>query len=459
MKIIKRNNTFVYEETGEIISPRFENYTCPEDYEETGVKSCEPMTAKEYLNEEELEKMLTSDQYYVEEKFDGTRGILQFFHTKDDGGYARVFSRRISKKTNFYCENSDLVPQLKDLNVPDLKGTVIDGEMFIPNRPFKDVASTLNCNWDKAIERQIELGYVVFHAFDIIYYKGIRVTSLPLHKRKRYLEKVIKKVNSPYIKLVTYGDVTMPVNMDRNTKSVIQQKNDLEKFKETYPHLFAEIGKHPLVELMSGVQIDLSKRAYYEFIVANGGEGVILKDKTAQYYHKRGREYTKWKKFLTRECVIMGFSLPTKEYEGKAPETWEYWWSPYGGMVINPKKPIPKSYEPVSKFYALNWVGNIKFGVIATPEEITAWQRRNKETPYVETINGELVMQVGECGGFDEAMREEFTKNKPMYKGQVVEIKANELFLDTGKMRHPRYLRLRTDKSMEECTWKNHIDC
>ena len=35
-----------------------------------------------------------------------------------------------------------------------MKDTILDGEMFINGRPFKDVSSNLNCLWDKAIEER-----------------------------------------------------------------------------------------------------------------------------------------------------------------------------------------------------------------------------------------------------------------------------------------------------------------
>ena len=59
--------------TGEIYEPKFLDYTCPEDYLNDNVIGVEPMTAKEPLNDEELEKMLTSSDYIAEEKLDGTR--------------------------------------------------------------------------------------------------------------------------------------------------------------------------------------------------------------------------------------------------------------------------------------------------------------------------------------------------------------------------------------------------
>ena len=66
-------------------------------------------------------------------------------------------------------------------------------------------------------------------------------------------------------------------------------------------------------------------------------------------------------------------------------------------------------------------------------------------------------MQVCECAGFDDDTRAMFTKVRDKMTGKVVEVKANELFKDTGKMRHPRILRVREDKEPERCTWEDHV--
>ena len=50
------------------------------------------------------------------------------------------------------------------------------------------------------------------------------------------------------------------------------------------------------------------------------------------------------------------------------------------------------------------------------------------------------------------------TENQKELIGSVLEVKANELFKDTGKLRHPRFLRFRTDKSPLECTLKGHLN-
>ena len=382
----------VNEATGEIYEPKFLDYTCPEDYLSDNVIGVEPMTAKEYLNEDELDKMLDSTDYIAEEKLDGTRCTMHLMK-----GANRLFSRRISKKTNWYAENTDSLPHLRDLEVPEeLYGTILDGEMRIDGREFKDVSSTLNCNWDEAILRQTELGFITFHAFDIIYYKGVYIAKMPLIKRKALLKQVIEELNYPYVLEEIYTDSTI----------VIDNKT-------------------------------LTKREWYEHIVSKGGEGMMLKSKFGTYKHTRGREYTKWKKYDTWDVVILDFLEPTKEYTGKEIDTWQYW----------------EGDIPVTKHYAMKWIGTVKYGVKITPEELEKWRKTNpKETP--EIIEDYLV--VGECSGFDEDIREYMTNNRDSLKYSVIEVGANEI-LKTGKLRHPRFIRFREDKEAERCTWKDHV--
>ena len=394
-------------------------------------------------------------------------------------GYTRCFSRRVSEKTKWYCENTDSLPQLRSLNIPELKGTIIDGEMFIPNRPFKDVSSTLNCKWDKAIDRQLELGFIVFHAFDILFYKGIDLRKMPLKRRKLYLKLAIEKSNSPFIKYVesyncgkvlTKFDTTRGVECIPFLKQRIADENKYSEFvmkllngmSGTYPNLYHAYCGNTV----------LTPRAYYELIVATGGEGVMIKPLDGKYHHKRGREYQKIKKFLTREVVIMGFTDPTDDYKGKFPtvDKWDYWETNEGDRIdLSGCTPAerhqfknnwyPNECRPISKNYCNGWIGTIRFGVVITPEEMLKLPKNKKFNIEEMIIEGDdvLVLEVGECSGFDEETREMFSDDPKSWVGKVIEIKANEIFKDTGKLRHPRYLRLREDKSPLECTYKDHI--
>lgn len=529
------------------------------DYEDAGVKFCTPMTAKELDSVEEQDSILNDESYYIEEKFDGTRGLLHFYSREgqidlldipyknlvksivdrlgsasaltslystklkkdidldyrisllcdylhafpvsgiqdvhdgyivtDSGltillssldqvlydvfkkggiyptsGYTRCFSRRVSKNTGWFAENTDSLPHLKNLSIPELAGTIIDGELFIPNRPFKDVSATLNCKWDKAIERQEELGYIVFHAFDILYYKGIKVEKMPLWRRKELLQRVVDTVKSPFIEMVPYfscGSKSCEVDLSRYSSFLRLMENPFSCF-ELYPNAskeFKEYTENPC----------LSPRAYYEAIVATGGEGVIVKPKNGQYFYKRGREYLKIKKFLTREVIIMGFTEPTKEYKGKfpKPEQWQYWETNEHDL-IDTSDPEELDYvkhyldecRPVSKFYFEGWVGNIRYGVRITDDEISKLPKSKKFNIQSMSLDGEKckVVEVGDCSGFSDGMREKLSKDPELYVGKVIEVKANELFKDTGKLRHPRFLRFRLDKSPLSCTWGDHIN-
>jgi len=187
------NRLYAVDENGnkEELRPWFplEEWNCPESFAFAGVKGYEPMTAKELETEEKQDEQFASESNIIEEKFDGTRGINQYFSQPNvDGsetGYSRVFSRRISKKSGFYTENTDSVPHIREIDVPELDGTILDGEMFINGQPFKEVSSTLNCLWDKAVDRQIEKGFISLHAFDIIKYKGIDLRKMSLINRKQ----------------------------------------------------------------------------------------------------------------------------------------------------------------------------------------------------------------------------------------------------------------------------------
>lgn len=448
--------------TEEAIEPLFLDYTCPEDYEQANVIGVEPMTAKEPLNGDELDKMLDSTEYIAEEKLDGTRCTMHLLN-----GHNRLFSRRISKKTDWYAENSDSVPHLRDLEIPKyLHGTIIDGEMRIDGQEFKEVSSTLNCKWDEAIYRQTTLGYITFHAFDIIYYQGVYVAKMPLERRKELLKEVVKELDNQYVQEEKYTDDLMWVKITPTLKDYLL--NNEHEFENKYPDLYGCLAfTFRPNEVWEGLNKDIAlpKRAWYEYILLHGGEGMMLKSKKGTYKHTRGREYTKWKKFDTWDVVIIGFVDPTEEYEGKELDTWQYWGMYRQGNlveIIEGEEPSPWTrdhhVEPVTKHFAKGWVGTVRYGVIITQEELEHLKKINpKGTKFVtQSICGTLYLEVGDCSGMDESTREYMTDNQANLIGKVIEVGANEL-LKTGKLRHPRFIRFREDKEAERCIWKDHL--
>lgn len=450
-------------ETGEIITPKFDNYTCYEDFINANIKWVEPMTAKEYLNEEELEEMLNSEEFIAEEKLDGTRCTMHLL----EGGN-RLFSRRISKKTDWFSENTDSVPHLRDLDAPEeFLDSVLDGEMRIDGKEFKDVSSTLNCTWDEAILRQSELGYITFHAFDIVYYRGVYVAKMPLARRKELLEDVVRGLDNDYVKEERYTNDKIVVKCDKD----LLERYKLGELANPYPNLHEALDTLDLKGTEELCPVYVDKRTWYEFILATGGEGLMLKSLKGTYKHTRGREYTKWKKFSTWDVVILDFIEPTRDYTGKELNNpnaeWHYWYDAECESVIvhdtiTMIEAEKRGLLPCTKHYAHDWIGTIKYGVIITEAELEKWKKDNpKDKPEVfETAVPTGTMQyylvVGECSGFDEETREYMTSHAEQLIGDVIEVGANEI-MKTGKLRHPRFLRFRDDKEADRCIWKDHM--
>lgn len=433
-----------------------EYWDSPDAFYMSGIKGYEPMTAKELETEEEQNNCFNSADYIIEEKFDGTRALVYFLGQEDvegnEEGFCRVFSRRISKKTGFYVENTDSLPHIRETNKPELKDTILDGEMFINNLPFKEVSSTLNCLWDKAVSRQIEKGFITFHAFDILFYKGVDLRKMNLERRKEYLRLAVEETENPYIECVEYFSCGSDIKLDlineitrRGCKD--SYYNKLYYNRETYKELYDCWKNHS----------PLSPKTYYELIVSTGGEGVIIKHKKGKYLHKRGWEYSKIKKFLTKELVIIGFSEPTKEYGGKDIKKWAFWVEEKTDKRVQGNYYGNNKYLAVTKSYYYKQVGNLLLGIYISKEDYEKMPD-NKKGNIIKCDNDKYLMEVCECSGFDEEIRNYFTRNKNNMIGSVVEVKANEIFKDSGKLRHPRYMRLRPDKNNYECTWDNHIN-
>lgn len=449
--------------------PKYVDYT-HDDYINHGVPFLEPMNAKEVTDTDKLDMMFNSEDYLVEDKLDGTRATIHFQKDPITGEHTtRVFSRRVSVKTDWLSENTDSLPQFGLMCIPELDGTVIDGELRMPGYEFKEVSSTLNCTWDKAIHRQIELNFINLFTFDILRYKGEDVTNRPLIERKKLLKEVVDIIRNNYFKpcvqyLPHYDGLSVDVKID------VKLQKKIWESKSVYPTLYDEVTKTLSNSDNSALWFKISRKAYYEYVVLTGGEGVMIKPKNGVYScGARKDAFMKVKKFMTRECVILGFTAPTKEYKGKYPDpnVWKYWEVDLasGGCevidtenepdVIADIKQHPEVYTPVSKYYAEGWVGNIIAGVLITDEEVENLPKKCKGD--VTYLYDNKYLRVAEISGYDESTRAFFTEHQDELLESVVEIKANDLFKDTGRLRHPRFLRLRPDKSFNQCTFKDHI--
>ena len=427
MKII--DDYIVNEETGEYlgaIQPKFQNWMYDDyidEYRRSGTMwSLEPMTAQELSHTKIKELMDSGSLLVAEEKFDGHRS-LNFLTDRGN----RLFSRRISKKTNWYSENTDQVPHIRDLYVnEELFGTVLDNEALLPVEgcSCRSMQSVMGALPQKAIENQLEVGFAYLQCFDILYYKGVNIQAMPYWRRKLYEFKVIKELESDYV-----------------------QFSKLYVTQEVYDRLLElfETSKAFDKDILKFIVIVEDYFSLFNEFLKEGKEGLILKDIQAPYEQKRSKAFIKLKGHETYDVVIMGYENPSHYYEGKALADFSMthdWWEDAedDSRIVNAPMSVIDAEQggllPITKYHALDWIGAIKFGVYK---------------------DGELV-EVGQTSGFDEATRELISKNKESFIGTVIEVEAQHIIdKEIGSLQHPRFVCFRKDKSADMCTFEAHI--
>jgi bifunctional non-homologous end joining protein LigD len=131
-----------------------------------------------------VDKPPSGDDWVHEIKFDGYRTQAHIL-----GGKVRLFTRSGKDWTDKYPGIAKALAKVKD-------DAVIDGEVVYLDEQgrsdFQKLQGALKAG------RPNEL---VFYVFDLLYQDGKEMTSLPLIARKDRLEKIIKKLKSPLVRL------------------------------------------------------------------------------------------------------------------------------------------------------------------------------------------------------------------------------------------------------------------
>jgi ATP-dependent DNA ligase len=139
------------------------------------------------------------------------------------------------------------------------------------------------------------------------------------------------------------------------------------------------------------------KRKLYDSILATGKEGIMLKRLDAVYVEgaRPSSNWYKAKKSACFDCVILGFSKGAGKYN--------------------------------------TLIGAVIFG---------------------QYRDGKLV-QLGQASGMTDSIRGLMSKYPEQYLGRVAEIKGMER-LKSGSIRHPQFVRIRTDKRPSDCEWRDN---
>jgi ATP-dependent DNA ligase len=401
-----------------------------------------PMGAKEVKDEKKMEALWDDPNYVAEEKYDGSRYLSV-------GG--RFFSRRISDVTGLPVEKTAQVPHLAAV-LQEYPLLILDGEVYYEGMTSNEVTSIMGATPDKACRRQ-GLGELKYSEDRTKLYWRLDESQDWQELSKKDKEDILSLAMP--LKYVVF-DVLR--DMDGNwliDKPWRERRAYLEHIHQAY--ILKQDGE---VNVEISTVMYENKREFYNLIMQQGGEGVILKNINGKYIpeKKPAWNWVKVKKHITDDVVIMGFKPPVREYTGKELDTWQYW----ENLDKNNPKPVVKvegtydkkfgldedgrvkyvrragvvidtndfpMFEPVTKFYYNDWIGAVKFG------------KYDKDGNLVE---------LGECSGLTDELREDMSKNPDKYIGECMEIGAMEKTRD-GFYRHPQFSRMRPDKNPKEC--------
>ena len=247
-----------------------------------------PMLAEKFKDLETDQQMAVWDSKFwvAQKKLDGCRLLM---HILPDGN--RFTTRGKSVRDFMYGEKTDNLPFHRDLKLPDLIGTILDGEILSPYAQVKTgsvvttsalqaVAAVINSDPELGVKIQNEYGPMEFHAFDILRFRGKDVTKEPYELRLKYLASAMESV------MAACGDKGF-----KQVPIVTEEKED-----------------------------------FFRTVVKDGGEGIMLKDLRAPYYEgKRSGALLKVKRFEEYDAYAVGF-VP-----GEVGKEWEQY---VGGLLF-----------------------------------------------------------------------------------------------------------------------------
>lgn len=355
-----------------------------------------PMKYFSPSSNEIIKQACGSNNYFAQEKIDGALYMATFTNS---GNY--LFSRTPSKKTGLLVDKSENVPHIMNAlsNLPSK--TVLLGEIYYPGGTSKNVTSIMGCLPEKAKERQMgEYGYISYYVHDILWYDGVDLVAGRATNLERYciLQKVWEKYNL----------------------------------------------EHPNIHLASCIFQDIEN--YISTIFVKGGEGAVLKKKDGFYeYDKRSRTSIKVKTVDYVDVICLGGIDPTREYNGKDIESWEYWeerleankdgnyrWEKTKGYYYEDYQHNPHIYHPITKAYYYGWKTAIRIGLYNSKGEIEE----------IGTVSS----------GLTDELRAGLAENPSKYEGRVVAIQAMSRDKKEHTLRHPFIVQFRDDKPARDCT-------
>lgn len=310
---------------------------------------------------------------------------------KDENGNCFMIAR--NKDVNGHAINKyEWVPQLHPFMNSLPNGTVLLCECFLPNdEGSKKITTLLGCLKDKCIERQKNGRELYFYIFDVCAFNGVNYVDSPIKERIKILRKLAEDRVYSSCKYIKWA------------------------------------------EYFDGAELWNKMCEYLE----DGREGVVIYRKDCPIYFKRtpARMTIKVKKEIsnTIDCFFTGrTNPPTREYTGTDIVNWKFWQNDMTGEKLLGELYLDytkgKPYVPITKSYYNDWAGSLEIGV----------------------LDGDKIIPIGNLSG----LTDEIKGNAAAYKFKPIEVSCMEIFSDTHRLRHPKFIQFREDLTIQDCTYE-----
>lgn len=344
-----------------------------------------PMLAAQskHIPEAEMEKIWNSDEWVAQEKIDGCRSIS--FWSQKEGFH--MFSRNISVKTylpvdysdNVYLPNLDLSKIVDEFTLdaeiessnPNIC-TVMGNKGVVTGSQLNACTALLAMNTEDSIRIQKEENCPLrFKGFDVLWFNGKSVMDLPYIERAKILKKVVAQLQEAGV------PITIPTGVWKN------------------------------------------KKQFYKVMLAQGKEGVVLKNLKAPYYATTSRSHKAWLKVKRTLAQASGM-------EGLC-DTIDAWVS---------------GYEPAdeNKSWA-GLIGALIFSVTVRRADGTTYEH---PIAKISNIDLELRKKMTEVVNGVPTLKNE-------YYGKVASVDGQAISAREKRLKHAVLVEWRPDRSVDSC--------
>jgi DNA polymerase/3'-5' exonuclease PolX len=243
----------------------------------TSVTKLPVMLAKEFemgmtIKKDESEFREPPEGWWMSEKFDGYRALFRY---EDDGsGPVGKFYSRAGKPFN--------APEwfLQSMPPPDLLGNkILDGELWAGRENFQLMGIVR-----KKVPVSEDWLAIQYHVYDITNGEG------------NFTERL-----KDLMKIVNFTGKAWHINL-KNDELCIPDNQEIKP-----PLVFAKQVK---------ITGEKKMKSFYEDIIQNGGEGIMMKHPLSKYENGRSNYMLKYKPAFDREAIIIDYKLGEGKYTG-----------------------------------------------------------------------------------------------------------------------------------------------